>query len=77
LTELDGRQDLVADAEAVKPAESLTDDPGLGEGLFEKGCEFVVHGASSEKRKAPSPSGSDTLPVGWKKTGQGRESLLR
>jgi hypothetical protein len=67
LTELDGRQDLVADAEAVKPAESLTDDPGLGEGLFEKGCEFVVHGASSEKREGTVPVGERYTPRGMEK----------
>ncbi|MBK7676198.1 MAG: hypothetical protein IPJ27_16380 [Candidatus Accumulibacter sp.] len=32
---LDGRQDLVANAEAVEPAVGRADDPGLGEGPFE------------------------------------------
>lgn len=58
---------LVADAETVKPAESLTDDPGLGKSLFEKGCEFVVHGASSEKREGTVPVGERYTPRGMEK----------
>jgi hypothetical protein len=35
LVELDGRQNLVANAEAVEPAVGRADDPGLGESPFE------------------------------------------
>ena len=64
--QLNGCQNLVADAEAMEPSISGTDDSWLRERLREQGCKLVMHEASKEKWGGTVPVGEQCVPRGMK-----------